>query len=87
MIFKDFRDGVTDILLAIDILDQGIDIPELRVGIIASALRNEKQFIQRRGRLLRIHTQSGKDKALIYDLVVPYIDLSSSGSERIVEVI
>lgn len=73
-ILERFKTGEIQILLAIDILDQGINVPELSIGIISSSTGNEKQFIQRRGRLLRIHTQSGKDKALIYDLVVPYID-------------
>ena len=39
--------------LAINILDQGIDIPPLKIAILLSSTGNKKQFIQRIGRILR----------------------------------
>ena len=49
-------------------LDEGVDIPRTEIGIFASSTGNPRQYIQRRGRLLRNH----KDKAFatIYDLIV-----------------
>jgi len=73
-IIKNFKQGMIPILLAITILDQGINIPELKYGIITSSSGNKKQFIQRRGRLLRIDKKSGKRNAHIYDLIIPILE-------------
>jgi superfamily II DNA or RNA helicase len=67
-ILRGFEDGKIEILFAMKMLDEGVDIPRAEVGIFASSTGNPRQFIQRRGRLLRKH----KDKtfATIYDMVV-----------------
>ncbi|NJB35325.1 DEAD/DEAH box helicase family protein [Croceivirga sp. JEA036] len=67
-ILKGFEDGKIEILFAMKMLDEGVDIPRAEVGIFASSTGNPRQFIQRRGRLLRKH----KDKvySTIYDMVV-----------------
>jgi superfamily II DNA or RNA helicase len=49
-------------------LDEGVDIPRAEVGIFCSSTGNPRQFIQRRGRLLRKHAD--KAFATIYDMVV-----------------
>lgn len=63
-----FQDGHIDMLFAMKCLDEGVDVPRTEVGIFTSSTGNPRQFIQRRGRLLRKH----KDKkfATIYDLIV-----------------
>lgn len=63
-----FQDGYIDMLFAMKCLDEGVDVPRTEVGIFTSSTGNPRQFIQRRGRLLRKH----KDKkfATIYDLIV-----------------
>ena len=59
-------------VVAIRCLDEGVDIPSARIGIILASTGNPRQYIQRRGRLLR--RKKGKTEAVIYDvLVVPYI--------------
>ncbi|PWW23482.1 helicase-like protein [Geodermatophilus normandii] len=63
-----FADGVLDALVAIRCLDEGVDIPSMRTAIIMASTTNPRQFVQRRGRVLRRFP--GKDKATIYDLVV-----------------
>ena len=68
-IIEKLKRGVIPMILAIQILDQGINIPELRYAIIAASTGNVKQYIQRRGRILR--TKENKEKAIIYDLIVP----------------
>lgn len=57
-----------NIILAMRCLDQGVDIPFLKIGIFLSSSGNEKEFIQRRGRLLRIHPS--KKVVKIYDIIV-----------------
>jgi superfamily II DNA or RNA helicase len=67
-LLKAFSKGDIDIVFAMKMLDEGIDVPRTEVGIFASSTGNPRQFIQRRGRLLRTH----KDKsfAIIYDMIV-----------------
>lgn len=72
-VLRGFEDGKIEILFAMKMLDEGVDVPRAEVGIFASSTGNPRQFIQRRGRLLRKH----KDKAYstIYDMVViPKLD-------------
>jgi len=58
------------ILVSIKCLDEGVDIPSIDHALILSSSQNPRQFIQRRGRVLRIYP--GKHKAVIHDaLVVP----------------
>lgn len=72
-ILKDFTKGNIDALTAIRCLDEGVDIPALKRAFILSSSTNPKEFIQRRGRILRKHP--GKDLAEIYDFfVVPTLD-------------
>lgn len=63
-----FRLGLVDAMVAIRCLDEGIDVPACRTAYILASSRNPKQFIQRRGRILR--RAPGKDRAEIYDFLV-----------------
>jgi len=66
------RDGRLQALIAMRCLDEGIDIPEARRGFILASTQNPRQFVQRRGRILRRDDKGGKTDAEIYDfLVVP----------------
>ena len=68
-------------MLAIGCLDEGVDIPSCDAAIFVSSSTSERQFIQRRGRVLR--TAPGKDRAWIYDyLLVPQLDSAASDKER-----
>ena len=67
-ILNKFTEGVYQALVAIRILDEGVDIPQTKIGIILASTGNPRQYIQRRGRLLRRFP--GKEKALIYDIIV-----------------
>ncbi|MGQ4876039.1 MAG: DEAD/DEAH box helicase family protein [Promethearchaeia archaeon] len=55
-------------ILAMKCLDQGVDIPFFQIGIFLSNSGNEKEFIQRRGRLLR--KDPSKKIVKIYDIIV-----------------
>lgn len=67
-LLEDFENGYIDILASMKCLDEGVDIPRTEVAIFCSSTGNPRQFIQRRGRVLRRHTN--KRWARIYDMVV-----------------
>ena len=53
------------VMLAIKCLDEGVDIPAISHGIVLASSKTKREFIQRRGRLLR--KTDGKDMAYIFD--------------------
>ena len=63
-----FAEGKIDMLFAMKCLDEGVDVPRAEVGVFTSSTGNPRQFIQRRGRLLRKHED--KTFASIYDMIV-----------------
>ena len=67
-IIQSFTKGSTDVLTSMKCLDEGVDIPRSEIAIFCASSGNPRQFIQRRGRVLRIHKD--KTKAQIHDLVV-----------------
>lgn len=54
-------------LVAIKCLDEGVNIPSIKTAFILASTTNPKEYIQRRGRVLR--TFSGKSYAEIYDMI------------------
>lgn len=76
----EFANGDIQGLVAIRCLDEGVDIPETKRAFILASSTNPRQFVQRRGRLLR--RAPGKEMAEIYDfLIQPPADLLDPGSE------
>ena len=72
-ILESFESNDIEVLIAMKCLDEGVDIPSAKTGIILASTTNPREFIQRRGRLLR--RAPGKDRATIYDMIVaPIID-------------
>ena len=63
-----FASGMIDVLFAKNCLDEGVDVPRAEYGIFTSSTGNPRQFVQRRGRLLRTHPD--KRFAYIYDMIV-----------------
>lgn len=76
-LLKQLGSGKLDGLIAIRCLDEGVDVPEVRNAFIMASSTNPREFVQRRGRVLR--TAPGKDVARIWDFLVqpPQIDKSS----------
>ncbi len=66
-LLKNFADGELQALVAMHCLDEGVDVPSTRTAYILASSSNPRQFIQRRGRVLRKYP--GKDSATIYDLI------------------
>ncbi len=72
-LLKMFASGHLQALVAMKCLDEGVDVPSTRTAYILASSSNPKEFIQRRGRILRKF--SGKSHAEIHDLIaVPPID-------------
>jgi superfamily II DNA or RNA helicase len=65
-----FADGRYKALVAMKCLDEGVNVPSTRQAVLMANSRNPKEFVQRRGRVLRHHPESGKEKAIIYDMIV-----------------
>ncbi len=63
-----FNKGYLEYLVAIRCLDEGINIPSIKSALILSSNDNYREFVQRRGRILRLY--KGKTVAHIYDVIV-----------------
>lgn len=63
-----FSEGRLDALIAINCLDEGVDVPATRCAFILASSTNPRQYVQRRGRVLRRF--EGKQRAEIHDFVV-----------------
>jgi DNA phosphorothioation system restriction enzyme len=68
-----FETGKLQGLVAIRCLDEGVDIPAVQTAVILASSGNPRQFIQRRGRILRPHP--GKERATLFDMIVLPPDL------------
>ena len=56
-------------IVAIKCLDEGVNIPGIKTAFILASTTNPKEYIQRRGRVLRKSPETGKEYAEIYDFV------------------
>ncbi|WP_369011360.1 DNA phosphorothioation system restriction enzyme [Nodosilinea sp. LEGE 07088] len=77
-----FETGELQGLVAIRCLDEGVDIPATQTAVIMASSGNPRQFVQRRGRVLR--QAPGKDRATLFDMIVvpPDLDGASLAVER-----
>jgi superfamily II DNA or RNA helicase len=65
---KQFRKGIVKIIVCCRALDEGVDVPESEVAIIAASTSSARQRIQRIGRVIRVH--DSKEKAKIYTIYI-----------------
>ena len=54
-------------VVAIRCLDEGVNIPSIKTAFILASSTNPKEYVQRRGRVLRLF--KGKTHAVIYDFI------------------
>ncbi len=73
---KDLEDESINGLVAIKVLDEGVDIPSIERAFILASSTNPKEFVQRRGRILR--KSPNKLFAELYDFIV--VPEDSNGS-------
>jgi len=67
-LLEQFGNGDIDVLISMKCLDEGVDVPRSELAIFCSSTGNPRQFVQRRGRVLRTHDD--KKFATIHDLIV-----------------
>lgn len=65
-----FNENEIDALVAIRCLDEGINIPSIKSALILASNDDYREFVQRRGRILRKYKKTNKQSADIYDVVV-----------------
>ena len=84
-ILQSFRDGTLRILTAKRVLDEGVNIPEVRKAFILASTTVERQWVQRRGRLLRKCPEIGKTHAEVHDFVVlpPSLESTADADARV----
>jgi superfamily II DNA or RNA helicase len=80
-LIRDFSKNRIDVLVAIRCLDEGIDIPTIEKALILASNNDPKEFIQRRGRILRL--SEGKELAHIYDVIALPFDPDNSSVAKI----
>ena len=79
MIKRVFAEGeALQALVAIRCLDEGVNIPSIKTAFILASSTNPKEYIQRRGRVLRLYP--GKEVANIYDFITLPYPLDSVGN-------
>lgn len=64
-----FQSGDLQILTAKRVLDEGVNVPQIERAYILASTTVRRQWVQRRGRLLRMCKAIGKTHAVIHDLV------------------
>lgn len=63
----DFASGKIGILCAVDVLNEGIDVPDVNLVVFQRVTHSRRIFVQQLGRGLRI--KEGKDKVIVLDFV------------------
>jgi superfamily II DNA or RNA helicase len=68
-IIKSFQDGQIQVLTAKRVLDEGVNIPQINKAFVLASTTVERQWVQRRGRLLRTCKETGKTSSEIHDFI------------------
>jgi superfamily II DNA or RNA helicase len=68
-IIQSFQLGEIQVLTAKRVLDEGVNIPQICQAFILASTTVERQWIQRRGRLLRSCNAIGKTHSIIHDFI------------------
>ena len=72
LLLRDFESKDVHMLFAIKVLDEGVNVPMAQNAIFLASGKNYREFVQRRGRILRKYKTKTFEKthANIYDIVV-----------------
>ena len=76
-IIQSFQEGTLRVLTAKRVLDEGVNIPEIEKAFILASTTVERQWVQRRGRLLRTCSRTGKTHSEIHDFIALPPDLDN----------
>lgn len=66
-ILWDFADGRTGVLCAVDVLNEGVDVPDVNIVVFQRVTHSRRIFVQQLGRGLRL--APGKDRVTVLDFV------------------
>lgn len=80
-ILSAYRQGDLDVLITCRALDEGFNVPETEIGIIAASTATRRQRIQRLGRVLR--PVKGKETATVYSLVATEPEIKRLRAEEV----
>lgn len=86
-IIRSFQEGTLQVLTAKRVLDEGVNIPQIEIAFILASTTVERQWIQRRGRLLRTCSETGKTYSEIHDFIAlpPDLDNIDDGARMLIE--
>ncbi len=76
-IIQSFQQGEIHVLTAKRVLDEGVNIPQICQAFILASTTVERQWIQRRGRLLRTCSAIGKNHSIIHDFIALPSDIKN----------
>jgi superfamily II DNA or RNA helicase len=79
-VLADYRRGDIAVLVTCRALDEGFNVPETEIGIVAASTATRRQRIQRLGRVLR--PAKGKEAATIYTLAASGPEMSRLREEE-----
>jgi superfamily II DNA or RNA helicase len=84
-VLDSFMNGKNEMLISMKCLDEGVDLPIAQNAIFVSSSGSPREFIQRRGRVLRSHPE--KELAFVYDLfVIPPINkYPSTATKKVIK--
>lgn len=66
-ILSDFSEGIVNVVCAVDIFNEGLDVPDVNILVFQRVTHSRRIFIQQLGRGLRI--SEGKEKVIVLDFV------------------
>lgn len=86
-IIQSFQEGTLRALTAKRVLDEGVNIPQIQKAFILASTTVERQWVQRRGRLLRTCKEIEKTHAEIHDFVAipPDLDKTDADAKKLIE--
>lgn len=71
------RDGVYPAIVANQVLDEGVDLPAVKIAVVIGGMASTRQAKQRLGRILR---RCGNERAILYEVVAN--DTNEAGRSR-----
>ena len=81
-ILRGLRYGRLKALVAPTVLDEGIDVPSVELGIVTAGSKSRRQMIQRMGRVLRLKPDGGKARFVVVYARGTVEDLDESKGEE-----
>lgn len=66
-ILSDFAEGYVNVVCAVDIFNEGIDVPDVNILVFQRVTHSRRIFIQQLGRGLRV--SEGKERVIVLDFV------------------